>query len=228
MLVRNKTYTHMPVQKFDLSGTTATNGSRMYVTPSGRRYASVTTALKHLSEEGIAKWRKDVGEAEATRISTQSAIRGTAVHAMCEHYLDNQHYILSESRFNRDKYTFSQIKPLLHRIDNIRGMEMALWSDKLKLAGRTDCIAEFDGVLSVIDFKTSLKLKKKEWITGYFMQETAYAIMYKERYSEPVDQIVTIIATDNSEPQLFIEDPNNYKHQLVDAINFYYQNRYIP
>lgn len=201
--------------------TETVNGLRHYRTPNGVLYPSVTTVLKHLSAKDIEKWVQRVGEVEATKISEKASIRGNNIHEMCELYLTNQSKLLNEEKFQFDTYTFNNMKPYLHKIDNIHGVELPLYSDRLKLAGRTDCIAYYDGVLSVIDFKTSLKPKRKEWITGYFMQETAYAVMYEERTGTPIQQIVTLIANDKDDTQEFIEKANNWKKDLCEAILTY-------
>jgi genome maintenance exonuclease 1 len=110
---------------------------------------------------------------------------------------------------------------LLDRINNIHAQEIALYSDHLRLAGRVDCIAEFDGKLSVIDFKTSGKPKKKEWITNYFAQAAAYAIMYEERTGTPINRSVILIAVEDEEPQIFIESRDNYVKDLLHARDLY-------
>jgi genome maintenance exonuclease 1 len=115
-------------------------------------------------------------------------------------------------------FTFKQIQPILDQyVDNIQYLEAPLYSDFLKTAGRVDCIAEFDGKLSIIDFKTSRKPKKKEWISNYFMQASCYAVMYEERTEIPVSRTVVIIAVDGSEPQVFVENRDNFIEEFVDA-----------
>jgi hypothetical protein len=117
--------------------------------------------------------------------------------------------------------SLNSLKPFLHRIGTIYAQECPLYSKHLGVAGRVDCVAEFDGKLSIIDFKTSLKPKKKEWITKYFMQETAYAIMWEERTGKPITQLVTIMDVDDSEPLLFIEHRDNWAKQLLQTIDDY-------
>ena len=112
---------------------------------------------------------------------------------------------------------FNKFRPLLDRIDNIHGQEVALYSDHLRLAGRVDCIAEYNGKLSIIDFKTAAKPKRKEWIDNYFAQAAAYAIMYEERTDIPIDQSVIMIAVEGDEPQVFIEKRDNYVELLLNA-----------
>jgi hypothetical protein len=194
---------------------------RHYKTPEGKDYPSITTVLSILSEDHIREWRNRVGEEEANRISGKAAVRGTAVHEIIEKYINNDPnfkegytpYILS---------SFLDVKKILDdRIGVVYSQEAALYSDYLGVAGRVDCVAEFDGKLSIIDFKTSKKTKKREWITNYFMQESAYAIMWEERTSLPITQLVTIIAVDSEEPQVFIEHRDDWAPKLLETINEY-------
>jgi genome maintenance exonuclease 1 len=197
------------------------NGGRYYVTPTGVKYPSITTVLSILSKKAIMEWRKRVGAEEANKISTKAARRGTNVHQMCEDYLNNKEYITKKT-MPVDKEMFGTLKPILdERINNIHTQEATLYSDYLGVAGRVDCIAEFDGRLSVIDFKTSRKLKKKEWISNYFQQASAYCVMYEERTGIPIDQIVILIAVDEEEPQVFIEKRDNHIHDCIETIALY-------
>lgn len=197
------------------------NGGRYYVTPSGERYPSITTVLSILSKKAIIEWRNRVGEAEANKISTKAARRGTNVHQMCEDYLNNKPYVTNKT-MPVDKEMFATLKPILdERINNIHTQEATLYSDYLGVAGRVDCIAEFDGRLSVIDFKTSRKPKKKEWISNYFQQASAYCVMYEERTKIPVDQIVILIAVDDNEPQVFVEKRDNHIGACMTTISLY-------
>ena len=194
-----------------------TDSGRVYNTPDGNRYPSVTTILSELSKAGIAAWRKRVGTEEANRISTQASTRGTKIHQICEDYLNNKPDYL-DGQMPANVFTFKQIQPILDQyIDNIQYLEAPLYSDFLKTAGRVDCIAEFDGKLSIIDFKTSRKPKKKEWISNYFMQASCYAVMYEERTEIPVSRTVVIVAVDGSEPQVFVENRDNFIEEFVDA-----------
>jgi len=204
----------------DLDAVTSETG-RLYETPDGVKYPSITTVLSILSEDGIRKWKERVGEEEAAKISYRASTRGTAVHEIIEKYIDNIENF-------KDGYTpniiasFLAVKPILDtRIRRVFAQEAPLYSKHLGVAGRVDCVAEFDGVLSIIDFKTSRKLKKKEYITNYFMQESAYAIMWEERTGMPITQLVTIIAVDDEEPQVFVEHRDNWDKRLVETINLY-------
>ena len=155
------------------------DGKRFYVTPEGNFYPSITTVLSSQDKPGIDKWKKAVGEKEAKRISKESMRIGTAVHQMAEFYLSN--YIIKLK--DEDKKivdTFNRLRFLLGNINNIVGLEIPLFSDLLRVAGTTDCIAEYNGQLSIIDFKTSRKPKKEEWIDDYYMQTFAYKLMFEE------------------------------------------------
>ena len=194
-----------------------TDSGRVYNTPDGNRYPSVTTVLSELSKASIIAWRKRVGAEEANRISTQASTRGTKIHQICEDYLNNKPDYL-DGQMPANIFSFKQIQPILDQyVDNIQYLEAPLYSDFLKTAGRVDCIAEFDGKLSIIDFKTSRKPKKKEWISNYFMQASCYAVMYEERTEIPVSRTVVIVAVDGSEPQVFVENRDNFIEEFVDA-----------
>lgn len=198
------------------------DGKRHYVTPNGK-YPSITTVLSILSREGIAAWRKKVGDKEANRISTQAARRGTNVHQMCEDYLNNE--LVEKDFLPHERLLFRPIKKALDKsIGAVYAQEAPLYSDFLGVAGRVDCVAEWDGRLSIIDFKTSRKLKKKEWIHSYFQQATAYCIMWEERTGIPIDKIVIVITVDDEdEPQIFEEKRDNWYPYLKDTIEAYHK-----
>jgi len=193
---------------------------RYYVTPTGEKYPSITTVLGHFNKKGILEWRQRVGEKEANRISTQASRRGTKVHQMCEDFINNK---LDENKFMpTDKETFNSLRNILtDNINNIHCQEASLYSDYLKVAGRVDCVAEWNNRLSVIDFKTSRKLKKKDYISNYFQQGAAYCIMYEERTKIPVDQLVIVIAVDGESPQIFIEKRDTWVPSLREKIKIY-------
>jgi hypothetical protein len=198
------------------------DGKRFYLTPEGGIYPSMTTVLGELKKDVINKWRKRVGEEEANRISTQAARRGTNVHTMCEDYINN-HDWYAKRRMPNEIEMFNSIKPILdERITDVVAQEVAMWSHHLNLAGRVDCIAKFDGKLSIIDFKTSSKPKKEEWIDNYFMQEAGYAIMYEELTGVPITNLVTIIAVEGGqEPQVFVQHRDTWAGGLLEAVKSY-------
>jgi CRISPR/Cas system-associated exonuclease Cas4 (RecB family) len=181
----------------------AVNGHRKYYTPEGNAYPSITTVLSILSKEGIMEWRKRVGEEEANKISRQAATRGTAVHKLAEDYLNNDPNWQGK-QMPANLNSFNDLRKIIDgRLDNVWMQEEFLYSDKLKTAGQVDCIAEYDGELSVIDFKTSRKPKKAEWIEGYFIQASFYAAAFLERTGIPIKQAVILITVDGHEAQVF-------------------------
>ena len=199
------------------------NGKRHYVTPSGELYPSITTVLSELNKAAISAWRKRVGETEANKISGKASRRGTRLHSVCEKYIQNKEkYLNGETPHIVE--LFKTIEPILERVDNIQGVELALYSDHFGIAGRTDCIAEFDGTLSVIDYKTSNKIKKKEWCESYFAQCSFYANAYRERTGIKVPQVVIIIAVENEQPQLFVEKVEDWEHIIWKAKELYELN----
>lgn len=211
-------FTHVQMEHVlpELDSETLSTG-RTYVTPEGKKYPSITTVLGELSKASIIQWRKRVGEEEANKISTQASGRGTAVHKLAEDYLNNDPD-WAKGAMPSNLHSFNQIKPILdERVNNIWQQEVPLYSDKLQIAGRVDCIAEMDGVLTIIDFKTSRKTKKTEWIQNYFMQGAFYAAAFLEQTSVAIKQTAIIIAVDGSEPQVFIEPVHKYLPALIAA-----------
>jgi genome maintenance exonuclease 1 len=168
-----------------------------------------------MEKDGLEKWKKSVGEEQAAKIVTQAGIRGTEVHLIAEEYIDNKpDYAVGKMPSNM--FTFNQIKPLLDKhLDNIWFQEAPLYSHFIRVAGRVDLVAEWNGKLSIIDFKTSRKPKKREWITNYFMQESFYAVAFEERIGKPIKQLVTIVAVDGDDPQVFIENRDDHIHNFI-------------
>ena len=185
---------------------------RTYVTPEGNSYPSVTTVLGTMADKsGLDDWVARVGEREAKRISTYSANRGTQVHELCEKLVYNQP-VSTVGMMPLPKSLYNQFeRKLVKHVNHIRGSETYLYSDKLKIAGSTDLIASWDGIPSIIDFKTSGKPKKKEWISGYFHQCALYSYMLWERTGLRHNQLVVIIGVEHSlEAQVFIDDVRNW------------------
>jgi len=204
-----------------------TEAGRRYFTPDGAAYPSITTVLGILSKQGILEWRKRVGEAEANRISTQAATRGTAVHKLAEDYIDNVKG-WSKGAMPANIASFNDLKTILDkRLDNVWFQEEFLYSDRLKCAGQVDCIAEFDGQLSIVDFKTSRKPKKEEWITSYFIQASFYAAAFYERTGIPIKQGVILITVDGSEPQVFKVNTYDYLEHFLKVRKEYKKQKGI-
>ena len=214
-----KTFNHVGSELQDLR-TENIEGKRHYVTPDGNKYISITTLLSNLSKAGIQKWRARVGEVEANRISTKASRQGTGVHSVCESYIKNEDGFL-DGRMPNEVEMFQSIESLLDCIDNVHVTEGALYSDELKLAGRTDLIAEFDNQLAVIDYKTSRKIKTWEMCHAYFMQGAFYAHAYEERTGIPINNITIIMAVENEKPLLFRETKDRWMEPLKSVIYKY-------
>ena len=215
-----KKFNHYASSLLDLK-TENVDGKRHYVTPDGNKYISITTLLSNLSKAGIQKWRERVGAEEANRISTKASRQGTGVNSICESYIKNEDGFL-DGRMPNEVEMFQSIESLLDCIDDVHCVEGALYSDELKLAGRTDLIAEFDNQLAVIDYKTSRKIKTWEMCHSYFMQGAFYAMAYEERTGIPINNIVIIMAVENEKPLLFketkdrwIEPLNQVRHKYM-------------
>ncbi len=199
-----KNFIHHDLVK--LQRDTSEDGTRVYLTPSGKKYPSVTTITSQATAEGIAKWRMRVGEEEANRVSARASARGTRIHQYCEDYLRGN--LFEADIFDLDM--FNSIKFLLDDIDNIHCLETPLYSDFLQVAGTVDCIAEFQGKLTVIDFKTASKPKNRDDIYHYFMQCAAYAVAFEERTGIPIGRIAILMAVENDDPRWFIEKRDNW------------------
>lgn len=192
-------------------------------TPEGRRYKipgtdesyeSVTTALGKNPEKkkSLMEWRQRVGEDVANRISRQAAARGTAVHKIIEDYLDGKEDYLA-GHMPPNVEMFKSVQGYLDtNIVSVYLQEAFLFSHKYKLAGQVDCIANCDGFRCVIDFKTSGKPKKKEWIEDYFLQCAAYSYMFEEMYGDEIHYNIVLIAVENDQPQFFLTKPEDYKN----------------
>ena len=195
------------------------NGKRLYVTPDGQRYPSVTTVLSDYKKQGIIEWRKRVGEQQANKISTQASRRGTKVHKLCEDYLNNKSTFKWYTPDNVEM--FKSIQTTLNEIEVVYAQERTLFSHHLKTAGRVDCVGKFRGKPHIIDFKTSNKPKKWEWIDNYFMQGSAYAVMWEEMTGIAIPYIAIIIAVADDVPQVFIENRDNWINKFIEVRDNY-------
>ena len=222
-----KTFNHVDLSKFNPKltlpdvTTQTIQGKRFYITPEGNKYPSITTVLSGKGNEGIAKWRESVGNDVANQIMRSAAKRGTAVHQLVEDYLNNNELSKQDVL---PVALFTLLKPELDNINNIVMQEGGLYSDAWGVAGRVDCIAEYEGKLSVIDFKTSTKEKKEEWIENYFIQGSAYCEMYEERFSGKIDQVVILIVTEDGGVQVFKKDKRPFLPLLKEAIGEFNKN----
>ena len=217
-----KKFNHTPVKLEKIKATT-NNGNRLYETPSGDLYPSITTVLSPRNKKGLMEWRKRVGEDVANHVARTAAARGTKVHHMCEDYLNNMSIDDPEKWAQHKKNflpycLFEQLKnQTFNNIGDIYAQEAGLYSDKYKVAGRVDCIAEYNGVLSIIDFKTSTKERNDDWNENYYIQCSAYAEMYEERTGTEIEQIVILCVTEDGVVQEFVKEKYDYLDSLVET-----------
>jgi hypothetical protein len=215
-------FEHIDIEKFEITKIDSPSG-RKYQTPSGNLYPSITTVLSQTSDNSFLEmWRNKIGREKADKISEFSINCGNNLHQACEDYLNNKVPVISNAV---TKVHFRQLKPFLNKLSKIHCLEIPLYSDSLKVAGTVDCIAFYENTLVAIDFKNSRKIKKEEWIEGYFIQATFYAIAFSEMYGIPVNKIVIMIATDESIPCIFIKNVLEYKIKLENIVNEYYSKK---
>lgn len=201
------------------------DGKRFYVTPSGEKYPSVTSVLSTLSKKGIQEWRDRIGHDQAKKITAQAASRGTKLHKIMEDYvLNKSNYLANANPIS--KMLFRQLKPRVDAsITEVMGVELFLYSDVLKAAGSCDVFCKYDGYPCVADYKTSKSLKKEEWIKGYFLQSTAYAMMIEERYNLEVPYIAILIAVEDDQPQVFFKRKEEYVSEVMTIFKSYHLNQ---
>ena len=214
-----KNFIHHDLPK--LERITNKDGRRIYKTPTGQAYPSVTSITGLVAKEGIMQWRARVGEEEANRVSARATVRGNRIHGLCEQYLLGTNPQVD--MFDADM--FNHMKCWLDDIENIHCLETPLFSHHLEIAGTVDCIAEFQGKLSVIDFKTSSSPKDRDDIHAYFMQCAAYSVAFEERTGIPIGRLVIIMGVDNDYPRLFIEKRDNWIAPFK-MLRLQYKNQY--
>lgn len=206
--------------KLGLRPETMPSGVRYYHTPDGLKLPSITTVLSLHNEKAIADWRKRVGEEFAEAERNRAAERGNIVHEMVERYLNNEDISFLQEYDKKYRILFNQLRMTLNRrVDNILMQEVALYSKKLKIAGRVDLVAGFDGVLSVIDFKGSNKSKKDIWVEHYKAQAAGYAYMVAELFGIAPTQTVIIMVGEDCSHQIFKSDPREWISFLKKYIN---------
>ena len=205
------------------------NRKRFYVTPEGEKYPSITTVLSTRKKEGLFEWRKRVGNDVANYVARTSASRGTKVHHMCEDYLNNE---FDEEKHRKDFLPFCLFNQLkdqaLCNLDNIYAQEAGLYSDKYKVAGRVDCVAEYKDTLSIIDFKTSSRERSDDWNENYYIQGSAYAEMFEERTEMKIDQVVILVVTEDGTVQEFVKSKQDYLPMLEESINAWSKSNETP
>ncbi len=207
-----------PIQK------TLPGGKRHYITPEGNKYPSVTTILDDKPKPYLDHWRKMLGNDKAAKETKRCADRGTAIHEMAEKYLNNVDRC-TKGYHHKHVADFNKLRLMLNKIDNIRAQEIGLYSDEFKYAGTVDCVAEFKGVLSIIDFKTSTNNKTHDMIYDYFKQCTAYALAWYERTGELIEDIVILIAVENGlVPAVYKEKIETWIPHLLEDIDKYNAN----
>ena len=186
----------------------------------GKNFPSVTTVLGIKKKKELQKWRDSIGENVANWEMGRAARRGKSTHKLVEQYLKGE---TPSERSVLPLGMFRLMKPYLDQVNNIHMIEQIMYSKKLTVAGQVDCIAEYNGKLSVIDFKTANKERQESWIGNYFEQTTAYAVMYEELFGTPIEQIVILIAGEDGSMVPYIKDKKEYLPQLQQSIKDFYK-----
>jgi len=209
-------FTHIDLKLPKLSRESI-DGVRYYnIGGENKKSVSITSVISHYSKEKFAKWRKKVGEEEANRITKRATSRGTDTHTLIENYLLNEE--LPEVQ-PISEMLFKLAKPTLDRINNIHCLESSLYSEILGVAGSVDTIAEFDGELAVIDYKTSAKPKPREWITDYFVQTMFYGMALYEMTGIQIKKLVIIMTCEDGECVIYEErDLEKYMKLVIQYI----------
>jgi ATP-dependent exoDNAse (exonuclease V) beta subunit len=216
-------FTHQPYNFVELPRTEI-DGQRHYITPEGNCYPSVTTILSSKKSEGLQQWIDSVGPEAANRRKTQGANRGTAVHSIYEDYVNNKLKANEHNPITLDLFRTSE-SYLREGLELVHNLEFQVYSDRLKTAGTADMLCRFRGQVSILDYKTSFKPKREEWIEDYFIQETAYAMMVYERVGLVVPQIVTFIINEvEPEPQIFVKPTSEYIDRTLKFFKNYHKN----
>ena len=201
-----------------------TNGIRLYNLPDGRWVPSITSVTSFYNRQIFIDWRKRIGEEKANAITRKATARGTDFHEAAQAYLENRDLVW-EDYLPATKFMFHHATPYLDKINNIHAIERTLYSEYLGLAGRVDCIAEYEGELAVIDFKTSEKIKPEKWLENYFVQETFYAAAYYELTEIPVKKLITIMVTPGGDVKVFDKrNKGDYIKLLVRYIKEFVSN----
>ena len=208
---------------FPVLKTKTVDGKRHYVTPEGNHYPSITTVLSPRGKDGLMKWRKRVGEKTANYICNKAATRGTKVHKMCEDYLNGENM----EHHKKDFFPYTLFTELKNKkfeyITDVYAQEACLYSDKYKVAGRVDLIANYAHQLSIIDFKTSTNARKDSYNENYYIQTAAYAEMFEEMTGTPINQIVILVVTENGTVQEFVKKKHEYIPLLEETLAEWYK-----
>lgn len=223
-LISSKRYTHVALpNEVQPAVRSELNGKRVYIVNGDETEPlySITTVLGEREKDWVNEWKREVGEEYAKKVSISASTIGTCIHSLCENFLNNED-INAHVKNNVILYhRFKRFMTALDKIDNIYCLETPLYSKRLKIAGTVDCIAEYDGVLSVIDFKTSNKLKYPEEIPHYFAQATAYAIMFYELYGIKIKQVVIMISIDSDDNLVYVSNISKHIDYLLESIKIF-------
>ena len=214
-----KNFVQLDESKFPTTKGKNIDGFRFYAVED-KHFPSITTVLGAIPKPGLIAWRKNVGEAAAKWEMNRAARRGSATHTLVEQYLKG------ETPSIRDVLPlgmFRLLKPYLDQVDNIHALEKIMYSKQLTVAGQVDCIAEYNGKLSVIDFKTANKERVDSWNENYYIQCTVYAIMYEELFGTPIEQIVILQAGEDGSCKAFVKNKADYMEKLEAAIKGFYK-----
>ena len=214
-------YNHIPIN-FKQAKLIEKDNAHFYQTPTGEIYPSITTILQGtMSDEkkvSLQNWKEQ--EIAADYITQEAATIGTETHKLIENYINevkqaDEVRLLSVAHFNN-------LIPFLQRINDVYGTELRLYSNIMKLAGTSDCIANYDGELSIIDYKTKRSNQKEEWMTDHFIQGTAYSQMFKELTGIEVKQVVILVSSEKNSRMEFVKNTEDYKDLLTKRLNQYY------
>ena len=204
------------------------DGKRYYLTPTGGQYPSITTVISNNSakQAGLARWRARVGKDKAQAKSNRAARRGTRYHKLVEDYINNELHTEKYKHMPLPWTMFHSSREILDRINRVYLQEAALYSDVLQIAGRVDCIAEYEGELAIIDFKTAEAPKKEQYLYDYYVQECGYACMLQEVYGLSVKKLVTIVACENGDTQVKVMPPKKEYLLSLQAYIKEYQEKH--
>ena len=214
-------FNHIPVN-FTQSELLEKDDGHYYQTPSGVIYPSITTMLQKTQskekQQSLQNWKEQ--EIAADYITQEAATIGSETHKLIENYLNGED-ILEKFRLLSEAH-FTNLLPFVNKINDIHGIELRLYSDKMKLAGTSDCIAKYDGKLSIIDYKTKRSNQREEWLTDHFIQATSYGVMFKELTGIKVEQIVILVSSEKNTRMEFMKNPDEYLDLLEQRIDQFY------
>ena len=223
MAANDNRFTHLECPDITTIKQVNANGKRHYETPAGP-LVSITTVIHHFTPDGIKQWRENMGEDVANYIMRVSSIRGTRVHKLVDSFLSNE----SLANITREYGVttvglFNLMRPALERISNIVAVEKRVYSTDpaIMVAGTTDCVADYEGILSIIDFKTSSKMREQDTIDSWMIQATFYALAWECLTGQKISQLVIICATEDGQTEVFKSEPSEYVERLKKLIADY-------